>query len=200
MLGAYKYADFFIETLNSVSGMDLGLLSLALPLAISFFTFQQIAFLVDRYKHEADEPGFVPYSLFVSFFAQRIAGPIVHHSEMIPRFSDEELRRWRSENVSRGHKAVASHGILLGVFKYRVDPTGLCHRAHIELVPTNGADHPSYPPVVAPPKPRLDEPSAGGDLAWPTHRNCRETRCCELAPATIACRSEAPTANQGGLS
>ncbi len=87
LLGYYKYADFFIGTICSITGLHCNLLHLVLPLAISFFTFQQIAYLVDCYSLETKEYDFLNYCLFVSFFPQLIAGPIVHHREMMPQFA-----------------------------------------------------------------------------------------------------------------
>lgn len=91
LLGFFKYADFFIANVNVVTGVDIATLQIALPLAISFFTFQQIAFLVDVHSGAAEDPDPVTYLLFVSFFPQLIAGPIVHHREMMPQF--RELHR-----------------------------------------------------------------------------------------------------------
>jgi D-alanyl-lipoteichoic acid acyltransferase DltB (MBOAT superfamily) len=87
LLGYFKYSDFFIANINRVLGADYPLLRLALPLAISFFTFQQIAYLVDSYKGRVADRGFLSYALFVTFFPQLIAGPIVHHREMMPQFA-----------------------------------------------------------------------------------------------------------------
>jgi len=87
LLGYYKYMDFFISNVNFLLHSNIKLLHLALPLAISFFTFQQIAYLVDSYRGETKEYDFLNYALFVTFFPQLIAGPIVHHSEMMPQFA-----------------------------------------------------------------------------------------------------------------
>ncbi len=86
LLGYYKYADFFISTANTVFETDFNLQNIIMPLAISFFTFQQIAYLVDTYRGETSEYQFSHYCLFVTFFPQLIAGPIVHHKEMLPQF------------------------------------------------------------------------------------------------------------------
>lgn len=102
LLGYFKYYDFFLENLQLVTGGTYRFLKLALPLGISFFTFQQIAFLVDHYKHKAKLSGFIDYSLFVCFFPQLIAGPIVHHGEMMPQFEDLSTRRWNDEHVAKG--------------------------------------------------------------------------------------------------
>ncbi|QKJ28088.1 membrane-bound O-acyl transferase, MBOAT family [Aliarcobacter cibarius] len=102
LLGYFKYTDFFIENFNWVLSRDVDLLHLALPLAISYFTFQQIAFLVDNYRGEVKEFSFLNYSLFITFFPQLLMGPIVHHKEMMPQFA----LKWRSilrwENISLG--------------------------------------------------------------------------------------------------
>ncbi len=82
----YKYVDFFIGTINGITGSELATLNIFLPLAISFFTFQQVAYLMDAYRGEAREYNFLHYCLFVTFFPQLIAGPIVHHKEMLPQF------------------------------------------------------------------------------------------------------------------
>ena len=89
LLGYFKYADFFIENFNIVAQTNINLFNLLLPLAISFFTFQQIAYLVDSYRQETKEYDFLNYALFVTFFPQLIAGPIVHHSEMMPQFANK---------------------------------------------------------------------------------------------------------------
>jgi len=86
LLGYFKYANFFVDSLNSVSSMAVDLTPIVLPLAISFFTFQQVAYLVDAYKDETHEYNFSHYCLFVVFFPQLIAGPIVHHKQMLPQF------------------------------------------------------------------------------------------------------------------
>ena len=83
----FKYVDFFIENVNALFGSSYPLKHILLPLGISFFTFQQISFLVDTYRGELSKISFVDYALFVSFFPQLIAGPIVVHEEMIPQFA-----------------------------------------------------------------------------------------------------------------
>jgi len=102
LLGYFKYSDFFIENLNLALNTNIGLLHLALPLAISFFTFQQISYLVDSYKGETKEYDFLNYALFVTFFPQLIAGPIVHHKEMMPQFEDSKNRVINYRNISIG--------------------------------------------------------------------------------------------------
>ncbi|MDX9742937.1 MAG: MBOAT family O-acyltransferase, partial [Arcobacteraceae bacterium] len=102
LLGYFKYADFFISNINLASGTNFDLLHLALPLAISFFTFQQIAYLVDSYRGETKEYDFLNYSLFVTFFPQLIAGPIVHHKEMMPQFAQTSNFVKKYKNIALG--------------------------------------------------------------------------------------------------
>lgn len=82
----FKYYDFFVSNLNAAFHTSFVLKQVLLPLGISFFTFQQISFLADAYRGEIEECPFVDYALFVSFFPQLIAGPIVTHEEMLPQF------------------------------------------------------------------------------------------------------------------
>jgi len=86
VLGYFKYANFFVDNLNSLLGANIVMATIVLPLGISFFTFQKIAFLVDAYRGRVDRLNFLDSSLFVSFFPQLIAGPIVHHAEVLPQF------------------------------------------------------------------------------------------------------------------
>ncbi len=97
----YKYADFFIENLNTVSGSDFNLLHIILPLGISFFTFQQIAYLVDSYRGTVNDHNFLHYAVFVTFFPQLISGPIVHHKVIMPQLVDKTLAHPRAENIAK---------------------------------------------------------------------------------------------------
>lgn len=108
LLGYFKYMDFSIANINLVIGSNFDLLHLTLPLAISFFTFQQIAYLVDSYKGETKEYDFISYALFVTFFPQLIAGPIVHHKEMMPQFA-------KTSNLVKKYKNIA-----LGLFIFSI--------------------------------------------------------------------------------
>lgn len=82
----FKYANFLIDNVSALTGSPLPYASIVLPLGISFFTFQQIAYLVDVMRGAPVENDIVSYMLFVSFFPHLIAGPLVHHAEMIPQF------------------------------------------------------------------------------------------------------------------
>ena len=87
LLGFFKYTNFFISNLNEITGLGLFSPQIVLPLGISFFTFTQIAYLVDVSRGEAKEYSFLNYVLFVTFFPHLIAGPIIHHKEMMPQFA-----------------------------------------------------------------------------------------------------------------
>src|ERR1700694_3677366 len=89
----FKYTNFILDTLSALSGMPLPFSSIILPLGISFFTFQQIAYLVDIMRGAKAERNIVNYTLFVSFFPHLIAGPLVHHAEMIPQFKRSRTGR-----------------------------------------------------------------------------------------------------------
>jgi len=102
LLGYYKYADFFIANLSALSGLQLGLQKVILPLGISFFTFTQIAYLVDTYKDTAREYDFLNYALFVTFFPHLLAGPIIHHKEMMPQFASVRNKVLNYRNLSYG--------------------------------------------------------------------------------------------------
>ena len=102
LLGYFKYTDFLIENFNLAFDSNAELLQLALPLAISFFTFQQIAYLVDSYRQETKEFKFLNYALFVTFFPQLIAGPIVHHKEMMPQFANTRNKVKNYRNIAVG--------------------------------------------------------------------------------------------------
>ena len=102
LLGYFKYSVFFVENMGALSGFDFSLRAVALPLGISFFTFQQIAYLVDAADGQAAEHRFLDYCLFVTFFPQLIAGPIVHHKEMMPQFHRPESLRFSHDDFALG--------------------------------------------------------------------------------------------------
>ena len=92
LIAYYKYAGFFAATFLALSGdRPFQLESVFIPLGISFYTFQQIAYLVDSYRHKVVRHDFVGYALFVTFFPQLIAGPIVHQSEILPQFTHRKI-------------------------------------------------------------------------------------------------------------
>lgn len=102
LLAYYKYAGFVIGNLALLTGQPLAAPSLVLPLAISFFTFTQIAYLVDSYRGETREYDLMNYALFVTFFPHLIAGPIVHHKEIMPQFAARANLLIKYRNVAVG--------------------------------------------------------------------------------------------------
>lgn len=102
VLGYFKYANFFIDNLNKYAGSSIFLSEVILPLGISFFTFTQIAFLVDTYQGKVVEYNFVHYLLFVTYFPHLIAGPVLHHKEMMPQFANRNVCCINWDNVAVG--------------------------------------------------------------------------------------------------
>ncbi|MGN0346997.1 MAG: MBOAT family O-acyltransferase [Lachnospiraceae bacterium] len=102
LLFYFKYYDFFISNINLIFRRDFTLLHIALPLGISFFTFQQISFLCDRKRENAPHYPFLDYLCFVTYFPQLVAGPIVKHNLLIPQFSDSAKWKPQPENIARG--------------------------------------------------------------------------------------------------
>jgi len=102
LLSYFKYMDFFIENLNLTFDSDVSLLHLALPLGISFYTLQQITYAVDSYKGLIKKENFLNYAIFVTFFPQLIAGPIVHHKEMMPQFYAIKNKVLNLHNIAAG--------------------------------------------------------------------------------------------------
>jgi D-alanyl-lipoteichoic acid acyltransferase DltB (MBOAT superfamily) len=102
LLVYFKYMDFFISNANTIFGSDIELLHLVLPLAISFYTLQQIAFVIDSYEGLVREKNFLNYAVFVTFFPQLIAGPIVHHKEMMSQFSSVRNKVKNYKNIALG--------------------------------------------------------------------------------------------------
>jgi alginate O-acetyltransferase complex protein AlgI len=101
-LAYFKYTNFFIQNLNALSGTRFAVAHIVLPLGISFFTFQKIAFLIDTYHGHVKRIRLLDYSLFVLFFPQLIAGPIVHHAEVVPQFKDIGQKRFNWDQFATG--------------------------------------------------------------------------------------------------
>ncbi len=112
LLSYYKYSYFLVENVADLTGLDFHIHKIILPIGISFFTFQQLAYLVDTYRGETKEYNFISYCLFVSFFPQLIAGPIVHHKEIIPQFNSIRNNRSIFEDFSIGTTI-----FVIGLFK-----------------------------------------------------------------------------------
>lgn len=124
LLAYFKYAGFLITTLTAISSLDVAIPHIILPLGISFFTFTQIAFLVDAFRGEAHEPKPINYLLFVTYFPHLIAGPILHHKEMMPQFANKETYRFNPRNLAAG-----SVVLIIGLFKKAVLADGIASYA-----------------------------------------------------------------------
>lgn len=120
LLGYYKYAAFFVQSLTLVSGLDLQIGEVILPLGISFFTFTQIAFLVDCRQGKVHEYNFSHYLLFVTYFPHLIAGPVLHHAQMMPQFKHD-----RTYHPNAGLMAQGIMFFTLGLFKKVVVADGI---------------------------------------------------------------------------
>lgn len=112
LLGYYKYTNLILGTLSSALDLEYQAIDIVLPLAISFFTFQQIAYLVDAYRREVEPPDLLRYATFVLFFPQLIAGPIVHHREMMWQFRGTKISSRVADDIAIGLTIFA-----LGLFK-----------------------------------------------------------------------------------
>ncbi len=112
LLAYFKYMNFFIANINALSSLNIRLLQITLPLGISFFTFTQIAYLVDAARGTAREYSLLNYALFVTFFPHLLAGPIIHHKEMMPQFDDLKNKALNDKYLAQGLTL-----FFLGLFK-----------------------------------------------------------------------------------
>ena len=133
LLGYFKYANFFVDNYIALAGGDYHLEKIILPLAISFFTFQQITYLIDAYRGETKEYNFLHYCLFVLFFPQLIAGPIVHHKEMLPQFARDVLYKVNHKNIAIGITI-----FVIGLFKKIVIADGMAVYANPVFAAADG--------------------------------------------------------------
>jgi D-alanyl-lipoteichoic acid acyltransferase DltB (MBOAT superfamily) len=102
LLGYFKYANFFLASYADITGASVPVWNIVLPLGISFYTFTQIAYLADTYKNQVRERKFTHYLLFVTYFPHLIAGPILHHAEMMPQFRKPSIYRPSWDNLAVG--------------------------------------------------------------------------------------------------
>jgi D-alanyl-lipoteichoic acid acyltransferase DltB (MBOAT superfamily) len=121
----FKYAAFLADSVLAVVGQGRSGLQVPLPLGISFFTFTQIAYLVDVWRAKATEVGIDRYGLFVTYFPHLIAGPIIHHAEMMPQFGDDRTYRFH-----RRHVAIGLAFFVAGLFKKVVMADGVAPLAN----------------------------------------------------------------------
>jgi D-alanyl-lipoteichoic acid acyltransferase DltB (MBOAT superfamily) len=102
LLGLFKYSDFAIANFNQAFGAHFALPAFVLPLGISFFTFTQITYLVDTFRRRGAGHPLPDYALFVSFYPHLLAGPILHHQEMLPQFAEPRNSRPQLDHLWRG--------------------------------------------------------------------------------------------------
>src|SRR2546429_5335491 len=100
LLGYFRYANFFLGTVAELSGRPLGALNVILPIGISFFTFTQIAYLADVHAGKVGERNPLHYALFVSYYPHLIAGPVLHHADMMPQFALARIYQPRLEHLA----------------------------------------------------------------------------------------------------
>ncbi|MEP7157635.1 MAG: MBOAT family protein [Betaproteobacteria bacterium] len=139
LLGVFKYTHFAWEVVAGASGWQVAIPQIALPLGISFFTFTQLAYLVDTARGEVRETNPLHYALFVTFFPHLLAGPIIHHREMMPQFADSTNRIFNAGNFARGLFLLA---LGLGKKVLIADPLGDAANAgyaNIEALTAGGA-------------------------------------------------------------
>lgn len=125
LLSYYKYSNFFLTSVGSMVGWQGPMLDIVLPLGISFYTFTQIAFLVDAYQGKANEQNFIHYCLFVTYFPHLIAGPVLHHKEMMPQFASPAIYRLNANDIAVGLTFFA-----IGLFKKAVLADGIAPYAN----------------------------------------------------------------------
>ena len=106
VLAYFKYANFFVANLNvaldAMHSTQISMAAVLLPIGISFFTFTQIAYLVDTYQGKVRERRLVHYFLFVSYFPHLVAGPVLHHGQMMPQFRDDATYRVNITRIAAG--------------------------------------------------------------------------------------------------
>jgi alginate O-acetyltransferase complex protein AlgI len=137
LLGYFKYANFFVDNLNAVLGIDWQPARVILPIGISFYSFTQIAFLVDSYEGKVDEANPIHYGLFVTYFPHLVAGPVLHHAQMMPQFADPSIYRPQPGRLVAGLVILA-----IGLFKKVVLADGIAPYADAVFAP---ADRGSLP-------------------------------------------------------
>ena len=139
LIGYFKYAGFLVETINAAAGTGFSLGPVLLPLAISFFTFQQIAYVVDTYKGAPCETSLWRYALFVSFFPQLIAGPVVHARTVLPQFERLGSPTYQAHNLAVG---LAMFGI--GLIKKAVIADSVAVYANPVFLAASGGAAPEF--------------------------------------------------------
>lgn len=138
LLGYFKYANFFVDNLNLALGTEWRIGRIVLPVGISFYSFTQIAYLVDAYEGKVNEANPIHYGLFVTYFPHLVAGPVLHHAQMMPQFADPSIYRPRADWLIGGLVIFA-----IGLFKKVVLADGVAPYADAVFRPVDGGAMPS---------------------------------------------------------
>lgn len=139
LLGYYKYSNFFVDNVGKLLGVDFQFATVLLPIGISFFTFTQIAFLADSYLKGVREYNFAHYGLFVTYFPHLIAGPVLHHAQMMPQFQDAQTYRFNKLNFVVGMGIFA-----VGLLKKVVMADGISPYADAVFGPADNGFFPGF--------------------------------------------------------
>lgn len=137
LLGYFKYANFFVDNLNAMLDMHWRLAEVILPIGISFYSFTQIAFLVDAWHGKVNEARPVHYGLFVTYFPHLVAGPVLHHAQMMPQFARADVYRFNGANFVGGLVIFC-----IGLFKKVVLADGVAPYADAVFNPADGGSTP----------------------------------------------------------
>lgn len=132
LLAYFKYANFFVDNLGAVLGFEWRLGHVILPIGISFFSFTQIAYLADTWHGKVKEARPVHYGLFVTYFPHLVAGPVLHHAQMMPQFAQSSVYRFDSANFCGGLAIFC-----LGLFKKVVLADGIAPYADSVFSPVS---------------------------------------------------------------
>ena len=138
-LAYFKYANFFVDNLNTGLGLQFDIGRVILPVGISFYTFTQIAFLADAYSKGIREYKFAHYGLFVTYFPHLIAGPVLHHGQMMPQFASAPTYRPKVSNLAAGLAIFA-----LGLIKKIVLADGVAPYADAIFNAADSGLHPTF--------------------------------------------------------
>lgn len=141
LLAYFKYANFFVHSLNAALGFEWHLAKIILPVGISFYSFTQIAYLVDTWAGKVNEVRPLHYGLFVTYFPHLVAGPVLHHAQMMPQFGRPEVYRFKP-----GHLVAGLCIFALGLFKKVVLADGIAPYADAVFHPV---DHAGALPTLA---------------------------------------------------
>jgi alginate O-acetyltransferase complex protein AlgI len=135
LLAYFKYANFFVDNVNALLGTHWNIGNVLLPIGISFYTFTQIAFLVDTWYGKVNEYRPVHYGLFVTYFPHLIAGPVLHHAQMMPQFGNPAVYRLHAPHIFGGVVIFA-----IGLFKKVVLADGIAPYANAVFVPADAGE------------------------------------------------------------